>query len=317
MTDPIRDHARGLLAKMPEHIRSACTPEASLLAVHGVEVGVWACPACARIFEVDDYPSSHCPGCRRPLPTRCTRVDDEGETCDGLAQPEPYKLGNADTWSAPGSYCETCLGRQAKRRRADQVKKAFPAKELALLRDGYQHYHHRFALDAALERWVETDCGRDIGKPWVVAWGGTGSGKTLAMLYHGAAAYHGLGLVDSIVYVTEEELTRAASDEWSRDDAERDEARALVRRCFETELLVLDELGAAPQYTDAQYRCYTRVLKLRIDDGKPTLIAMNRDLEGEDKGRPLAWLDVRVDSRLEQLATVVACTGVDLRRGER
>jgi hypothetical protein len=32
--------------------------------------------------------------------------------------------------------------------------------------------------------------------------------------------------------------------------------------------------------------------------------------------RALAWLDIRVDSRLDELAVVVACTGVDLRRGQ-
>lgn len=320
MVDKVRDHADSWRLKAPESVRKRCHPAELMRLIHGVTVDTWACPACGHVYRLEDYPASYCLNCRRPLATRCTSVDDEGETCDSLVEPEPYNLGKREVWAEPGPYCTGCLLKQSRKRRADTVKASFPEKELAKLRDGYHRYHHRFALDSALERWIETNCGRDIGKPWVLAWGGTGSGKTLSLLYHGAAAYHGKALVDSVVYVTEEELTRAASEEWSRDDSERDSARALVKRCMETELLILDELGALPQYTDAQYRCYTRLLKLRIDGSKPTLIAMNRDLAEDGKGdrkRPLAWLDVRVDSRLEELATVVACTGVDLRRKER
>jgi len=310
MAQQVDEIARGWLARIPERVRDACRPEVAMKTLHGVECGVWACPSCERVYQLDDYPSSGCPGCGRPLPSRCMYRDEDDKQCDGFAQPERTDLG----WYGPGEFCAECVDRRAKRRRADEIQKRFPEKELRQLREGYQRHDHRAALDRALEAWVASSCGRDDGKPWVIAWGGTGSGKTIALLYHAAAAYHGRGLVDSILYVTEEELTRAASLEWSQDDDEKAEARKLIRHCLDVDLLILDELGASAKLTDAQYKCYTRILKLRIDAAAPTLIAMNRNLEGDEKGRPLAWLDIRVDSRVEQLAAVVACTGVDLRR---
>jgi len=313
MAEPIRDHARTWLSRMPISVREACRPEAAFRSVHGIEIGTWACPNCDRLYQLEDYPASSCPGCRRPLPTRCEQSREGGKQCDRFVEPiHDPDLG----WYAPPPFCDECEGRRIKAERAEEIKRAFPAKELRQLRSGYHRHDHRRQLDQALEAWVDSGCGLDIGKPWVIAWGGTGSGKTIAMLYHAAAAFHGRRLVKSIAYVTEEELTRAASLEWSKDEEEKKEARRLIRRCFDVELLILDELGALPKLTDAQYRYYTNLLKRRIDAEKPTLIAMNRNLEEAERHRPLAWLDIRIDSRVDQLAAVVECTGVDLRRDQ-
>ncbi len=54
------------------------------------------------------------------------------------------------------------------------------------------------------------------------------------------------------------------------------------------------------------------MLKRRADGGKATLLGMNR-IPAKDDGI-LGWLDIRVESRLSQIARVVVCSGPDLRK---
>ncbi len=315
MTDEIRDHAEAWRLKPPARVRDACTPEAILLAVHGVEAGAWACPSCSRVYQLDDYPKASCPSCWRYLPTRCTHVDPETERrCDGFAEPRRWEFEGTPGWLEPGPHCEACNKKRHNARRADVIRSVFPAKERRALAAGYTRYPHRADLDRTLDDWIRSNCGRDGGRPWIVAHGEPGTGKTLALLYHAAAAYHGRGLVKSIGYVTEEAFIQAASLFWSDTKDEREKARDLIQRCASAELLVFDEAGASQRLTDYQHQRYTSLLKYRIDGEMPTLLAMNRGLDADR--RALAWLDIRVDSRLDELAVVVACTGVDLRRGQ-
>lgn len=332
MMAEIRDSAASIRSRLPEHLRDKLVPEACLEEVHGVTMGDWACPSCGTVYEAHHYPSPWCPNpeCRRPLPRRC-----EEPGCDNLVEPVQYE----DGWHGPVTPCQDCVAGKSKNRRRDTVRATFPEKELRDLRaNGYHSHDHRKPLDAALRRWVDSRCGADSHRPWLIAWGGTGSGKTMAFIYHASAAYSARCLVQSIAYTTEEELLRAASLEWARDERggqKHPEARELLQRCESVELLVLDELGAEPKLTDGGRKALIRLLKRRADAEMPTLIAMNRaiscalcgkqkPMEGPPREacycggeyRTLSWLDVRVDSRLDQIAEVVECAGVDLRRGQ-
>lgn len=309
----IRDSAADVRSRLPEHLRDKLVPEACLEEVHGVTPGDWACPSCGTTYEAHHYPSPWCPNpeCRRPLPRRC-----EEPGCDNLVEPVQYE----DGWHGPVTPCQDCVSGTSKGRRRDVIRAIFPERALASIRDGYDTHTHRGALDAALRRWVDSGCGKTTSTPWVIAWGGTGSGKTVAFTYYASAAYMAKGLVQSIAYATEEELLRAAGLAWVKDSKghpKHPEARELLQRCETVELLLLDELGAEPKFTDGGRKALIYLLKRRADAEMPTLIAMNRELhwDGETR-RALSWLDVRVDSRLDQIAEIVECAGVDLRRGQ-
>jgi hypothetical protein len=326
-----RDSAQDWRSRVPERLRDACTPAACIRAVHGIEPGAWACPECGRVFEVSDYPGSFCAGCGRPLPQRCERRDeDRRPCCANLVEPTRHVTERSGkdpvvTWDEPGAgsphgiVCDDCASAAELEFRQARLQKIIPDKERRALTEGYQHHPHRLGLDLALQAWIKARCGRDDHRPWLIVYGEPGTGKTLALLRYGSIAYH-RGLVGSIGYVTEEELLRSASLEWSDNLDERAAAKGLIRTCHDVELLVFDEAGAAAKLTDAQHRKYSGLMKQRADAEKPTLIAMNRNTDVN--GRAMAWLDIRVDSRLEQVARVVRCAdrnggSVDLRRAQR
>ena len=289
----------GIRDRLPASVREACEPVNIMRTVHGIEAGEWACEDCGIVFEINRYPASVCE-CRRPYPRRC-----ENAGCGTLIQPD--KAGGL--WNMPGG-CPRCEADAMNTWRNEAITEQIPRKILGSTEGMYRKHPHRLELDDALRRWLEGECGKSA-PPIVYVYGTPGSGKSVALCRAAVYAFRH-GMVPSLCYTTEEDLRAAASDRY--DDTDGGEAKDLMRRAMNTGCLILDELGSAADgdYTRIQREHLVRVVKHRFDRSRPTLIATNR--VPEVSGEHLKWLDLRISSRLYEDATVVRCTGHDLRR---
>lgn len=306
----------------PDHITEECSAERVLLAEHGIRLGVSTCPACGEVYTLERLPSLFRCLCGRPTDQRCAhRGPDGARDCRTMVPPEQHDTG----WYHTDGLCDSCRQHDARRARERQLETIFAtaSQQLQLSRDysgkglpeddRRRLKRQREPLDAALQRWFGGNCGRDDGaKPWIIAIGPTGLGKTVAFVRYTAAAYLSR-VIDTLVYVTEDDLLWSISRQWDDDERTSEAAVRLVQSAQDADVLVLDEAGklSPDEMTRAQRREYPRLLKRRIDSRQPVLVAMNRELSPVG---PFGYLDSRLDSRCADSAVVVRLRGVDLRR---
>jgi DNA replication protein DnaC len=124
--------------------------------------------------------------------------------------------------------------------------------------------------------------------------------------------------VSGALYVTEDDLTRAAVQQFSDDKSLARHSRDLLSSCIGSSFLVLDELGGnrAHGYSPREMKELLRVLHSRLSERRPTMLISNlppKFVEEEKRLSHLGWLDERIDSRFEGCGLAVECTGPDMR----
>jgi hypothetical protein len=199
--------------------------------------------------------------------------------------------------------------------RSEHIAETIPAKLRSFTGGAFMaEAPHRKNLRDALLAWGAGKCGKST-RAMVYAWGSPGSGKSVALCRFAVFAFR-RGIVPSLFYITEEDLRWAATNQF--DDGDRIGARETLRKATNAGCVILDELGAgdARGYTPAQMREVVRIVKHRIDNNRPTLIATNREPVADRDGNMehMGWLDIRIASRLNEDAIVVHCGGADMRR---
>lgn len=335
-----------LLGRLPASIRDRMTPAYVLESAHGIVAGASACPACGRVYQLDDYPSTRCLGerCGRPHDVRCSNPQ-----CvvpgRGMCRPRPYpaKDGFGAGWETPSLECDDCLDRSVLEHRASVLKDWIPSKYMQLSEpDEYKAgWPQRAALARELAAWV-----RGLSKPsperhpdWrpiVWAWGSVGAGKTVAVC-KAARTVVEQGMFGSFAWLREAELLEAAKTHRERGDQKASKIRLAAGRHMSPKelldaargagLLVIDELlsdGAEPYMGSDGTRLRAAdvigdIVYERADSWRPTLIASNqlwewRDARGELQQPVATAFGSHTESRVVQAARSAQCTGVDMRR---
>jgi hypothetical protein len=284
-----------LLGKIPERIRSRCTPEAVMLEVHGVQMGRWECPGCHRPLLSTDYPVRACPGCQRPLPRRCA-----SSGCSDLCEP----LRRGSLWYDPPTICTGCQEDTARAARLEMLRDEVPGRQLGLASQSYQRLDHRAIAEDALVEWVSLAAGQRGGPTAIYLHGNTGAGKTVAAAHATSKLVLG-GVHHTLCWVREWDLLEAAKRRFADDPG----PSALLAKAKGAALLVVDELFSrgAEAYTVNASQTIGEIFRVRFEEGRATLMTSN---EGPMFG---VAFDSRIESRWMDCGRAIDCSGPDLR----
>ena len=288
------------------------------LSVIGVEASEYRCRKCEEPpRDVGGFPPGYCQQttgpkrsrCGCPLPRRCV-------SCDTIV--EPTRDPADGHWFQPESYCEACENENRRQALGETLRRVVPFQLRAAAKEFYHRTPHREALVDSLRRWVEVDkLGSAGGPSCVLAWGSRGSGKSVAAAWLVGRALMSRAVLGAL-YVTEDELTRAAIGQFSDDRSENAQSRTMLKSCLSTPLLVIDELGSnrGHGYSPRESKEVIRVLHSRLSDRRPMLLVSNLAptfVDSERRDSHLGWLDERIDSRFEGNGHAIQCTGPDMR----
>jgi DNA replication protein DnaC len=133
--------------------------------------------------------------------------------------------------------------------------------------------------------------------------GPTGTGKT-----HMAAAIvrQRLAAARPVLFKRASDFFFAVRKSFSQPNTSEED---VIREYAEHPMLILDDLGSG-SLSDHERRCTLRLLDIRLDDLRPTVVTTNRTIE-QIRER----MDERIASRLSEFI-VLAFVGID-RRGIR
>jgi DNA replication protein DnaC len=226
-----------VLARMPPHIREACTPLEIYRRVHGIEPDEWSCPECGTVVELHHYPSPGCVGCGRPYPRRCTGLPGF-PGCGAVVEPVKWKRPKG--WSEPPQACEGCTNQSERRGRALDFHRAVP-KERGLHDAAIRAYHAlpgRRAFDSAARDYI-------MGtrrEPVLYVLGPPGVGKTTGVARIAHRMYVDEQRAQTFSWVREQDLVRAHVEYYSKDLSVQAAASELLHKAKSAHLLVVDEV---------------------------------------------------------------------------
>lgn len=288
-TNPV---IRKLMATMPDRVRHTCTPIEIMARVYAIEPG-WRCPGCARPYMVEDYGRpdaagrpAHgvCPGCRMPLPRRCTTSG-----CGGVVPPEGqrhYRTGRM-TYYHPGPYCEPCIADADARARSERLGRSDIPKVTMTGACAWQtNTSWRRAIGTYAQAWSVGQ----FGVSALYIHGPCGTGKSVAAAYMLRRLHQGTG--KDFLWTTERAILDAHRDRY--DDGREPWRKAKVEKAVDlllavkhTPAVVIDEMwsGGCSGYTDRQIELVFDVLAHRFQDGLPTILCSNTPFRPDPNDR--------------------------------
>lgn len=286
------------------------------LAVHGIHVEHWRC-RCGAAYS---YPSSHCPGCRRDYPRRCTTPG-----CGAVSEPEPMVTAGGVACEFVRTVCASCSSDMSRQSRAQSyARSAIPPRERAWGAQPLIAYGHQAHALGVIDEWVGR--GPD-SRTWKrdksaieASLGGTcalylsglaGAGKSVLAAYAVHRAFVDAGLVDDFRWHSQATLAALFAARHSGTDEQRGAALNSWQAVVDTPLLVIDDLFVSVP-TPALAVGLASLIRERLDHARPTVITSNVPpqwgvyLETDEVGR--------LDSRWRAYGVELVVSGVDLRR---
>lgn len=294
--------------RLPEQVKPVSVRDQWIL-LTGREAAEYACPACGLGAEMPgEGPPLYCrPGvCGCPHPWPCA-------SCDTIVN--PVEIGGQ--WDRPDPFCPACSSNRHREEIRGVIERIIPSGLRAAARAFYD-VEHRRELMAAIYRWVGSDrLGMKGGPSALLVYGSRGSGKSVGAAWAIAKAIND-EIVQNALYVTEDDLIRAAVDQFSDASDVQTRSRSLLHVAANVPLLAIDELGSTRThgYSDREKKELIRLLHKRLSGRMPTLLVSNLApaiVKEEGRHSHLGWLDERIDSRFAGCGIAVECTGGDLR----
>ncbi len=262
------------------------SPADATWATHHMRDGdpCWNCGAAFNLSA--DYPSYFCVHCRAPHPRTCAG-------CRDVVMPR-----GTTNYDEPPPICSDCERDRSRETREKLIEK-IPTAIIRTAMCSYKCYDHRREVDQALKRYLSGE----LLSPNLYLWGPPGTGKTIAAARCVWKIIVGDREVSSLVWVTEGELVRHATETKYGVLGEH------FHEAAHSHVLVIDEVGTA--YRRASDKARSRVadlLRSRLEDlAKRTIFVSNSG--------PLigATFGESVESRFRGTSHVMHLDGPDLR----
>ena len=297
--------------RLPESVKTP-PPRDMWLIITGMEPGAYVCPKCQHPPERPlDAPPGYCrPGqCGCPMPLPCA-------SCSNIVHP----VQEEGFWDRPLPYCQECSGGRHRAHLQEVISKIIP-RELRQLSAALYRVPHREPAIGEIHRWVLDRMGSRAGRSCLLIYGSRGSGKSVIAALATRKAITD-GAVSNALFITEDQITRAAVDQFADAKDTASKARGLLHVAAHVPLLVLDELGGNKRagYSPRERKEVTAVLHKRLSGRMPTLLISNLvpvQVGAEGRLSHLGWLDERIDSRFAGCGIPVECSGPDMRLGDR
>ena len=296
------------LFKTPEYCKET-PPRDRWLILTGSEPADYVCPSCGLGAEVPgDAPPLYCrPGvCGCPSPWPCS-------SCDAIIHP----IEDGGQWDRPAPFCPACASNRRREEIRGVIERVVP-RELRVAARALYKVAHRKAFMGALYRWVGAEgLGMKRGPSALLVYGSRGSGKSVGAAWAIAKAIND-ELIHNALYVTEDDLVRAAVDQFADAKDVQAKSRSLLHVAANVPFLVIDELGSTRThgYSDREKKELIRILHKRLSGRMPTMLVSNLSpsmVQAEGRLSHLGWLDERIDSRFAGCGVAVECSGGDLR----
>lgn len=263
---------------VPELLRHTVTPVERLRRVFGVFPG-WHCTGCGRPFEVADMSRDTdnagrhlggvaCPGCRKPLPRRCSV-----KGCNGSVEPLRGHGHRNQGWYAGGGACPACVADGARVARSQVFASRIPVSTV----EG--------ALGWTLDKpWRQKVA--DYSEMWlsgsrhttsIYIHGPIGTGKSVAAAHLVRLVYMAQGAAADFAWTTERKLLDAHVARYGQDAEAGARALELLGTAKVVPVLVIDEAfaGGVGFYTDRQVDLLFEILSSRLENRLVTVVVSN------------------------------------------